>query len=334
VAANLPRAQALPAALEPMLPAPAAEPFDSQKHFFELEWDSLRALLFIEGGHVRVQDVYQRDVTSRFPELGQLAARLRSDGVVLDGEVVALDEAGRPDFARLQSRLAAAGGEIARMAAADPFAFLASDILYAHGQPLLAAPLSQRKSTLRRLVRPSECLFLSEYAEGEGIAFFEAARDNGLGGVSARLKAGPYLPGGRSEAWLSLRVYQVREFVIGGYTFGGPSGAKSKRGAEPVASLLVGLFDSEGDLYYVAEVPVGLAKPEATSLAETLDSLVSADSHFALPPRLQRLAYWCRPELACRLRFSSWTAEGTLRFPVFDGLRPDVPAHFCVIEGS
>src|SRR5581483_6818668 len=313
---------------------PADEPFDSDKHFFELEWDSLRALVFLEGGHVRVQDIYQRDVTARFPELAQLAGRMRGDGVILDGEIVALDETGRPDFGRLQRRLAAADSEAARLSMDHPFTYLASDILYAHGQPLLQAPLTQRKSTLQRLVRPAECLFVSEYTEGEGIAFFEAARDNGLGGVSARLKASPYLPGGRSENWLSLRVFQVQEFVIGGYTFGGPSGAKGKRGAGPVASLLVGLFDSEGDLYYVAEVPVGLPPAEATSLAATLDSLVSADSHFALPPRLQRLAYWCRPELACRLRFSSWTADGTLRFPVFVGLRPDVPAQFCRIEGS
>lgn len=334
VAANLPETGALPLAVAPMLPLSAPEPFDSDKHFYELEWDSFRALVFLENGRVRVQDAYQRDVTDRFPELTELTTRVRGDGVLLDGEIVALNEDGHPDFARLQRRLAATDSEIGRLSTSDPFTFFASDVLYAHGQPLLHAPLSQRKTTLRRLVRASERIFVTEYVEGEGVAFFEAARDNGLGGVSAKRKSSPYLPGRRSESWLSMRVYQVGEFVIGGYTFGGPTGALRKRSAGPVASLLVGLFGDDGDFFYAGEVPVGLAPAAAATLASTLDSLVAPDPAFVLPPQLHRLAYWCRPELACRLRFSAWPPEGALRFPMFVSLRPDVPPRSCLMDGS
>src|SRR3990172_5485536 len=171
------RQGALPRSIEPMLAASGGQPFDSPSHIFEVKWDGVRALAFLEGDAVRLQDRYLRDVTFQYPELQDLAASVRERGVVLDGEIVALDEEGRPQFALLQERLLAGDAEAARRAAGRwPVAYQAFDLLYCDGRSLLNHPLWRRKRLLQQMVKADGFLRVPDHAGGEGLAVFSAAK--------------------------------------------------------------------------------------------------------------------------------------------------------------
>ena len=318
-------------AIPPMLAVLGGEPFDSAAHIFEVKWDGVRALAFMGPAEVRLQDRYLRDVTDRYPELRGLGRQVPGGGTVLDGEVVALDEAGRPDFSRLRERLGARDAEeCRRLAARTPVIFQAFDILYCQGRSTMEYPLWRRKKLLHEMVRPERFLGVPDFVMGEGVAFLEAARRHELEGIVAKERESVYLPGERSPAWQKLKVYQKEEFVVGGFTYGGRwSSSRRRRPREPFASLLLGLYDGQGQLLYVGEVAGGFTPESALEIVGALDSLVSAQSPFQEEPRLQRLVFWCRPELVASVRFGEWTRQRRLRFPVFECLRPDVPASFC-----
>jgi DNA ligase D-like protein (predicted ligase) len=315
-----------------MLPVSVAEPFDSPSHFYEVLWDGIRCLAFVERGATRLQDRYGRDVTWQYPELQSIGGQLHGSGLVLDGEIVALDERGRPEFGRLEQRLRATDeSEAERLAARVPVTYQAFDILYREGLSLEKEPLRRRKAVLRQAVRMHGPLEAPDHVEREGVAFFEAVREHGLEGIIAKDRESPYLAGRRSPAWSVVRVFQRDEFVIGGYTYGGPLRRPPPRAAKPpFASLLLGLFDAEGALRYAGEVTGGF-EGQAEELAAALEAVTAGRPPFADPPALPRLVFWCRPELAATIRFSQW-AGGRLRFPLFERLRPDVPAEACRFE--
>lgn len=322
----------LPQVIQPMLAMLGGEPFDSPARVFEIKWDGVRALAFLEAGTVRVQDRYLRDVTERYPELHHLSRQVQATGTVLDGEIVVLNEAGQPDFARLRERLTAGNVEEARrLAGRAPVTFQAFDILYYNGRSVMDHPLWRRRRLLGQAVRPGGSLAVPGYLESEGVAFFEAARQHGLEGIVAKERESGYLPGQRSRAWLKLKVHHKEEFVIGGFTYGGRlRGART--GREPFQSLLLGLYDVRGALRYVGEVSGGFVAASVQMTVQALDSAVSEQCPFREEPASQRLVFWCRPELVASVRFGEWTGQGRLRFPVFEGLRPDVPANSCRLD--
>lgn len=318
----------LPRSVEPMLARPGGQPFDSPTHVFEVLWDGVRALAFVERTRVRLQDRHLQDVTERFPELRELGRQVESDAAVLDGAIVALDDEGQPDFQRLRRRLT--GEE----AAGAPVTFQAFDVLYWKGRPVLDYPLWRRKNLLLQAARPGPLLMVPEHVEMEGVAFFEAVRQHGLPGIVAKQRNSTYAPGRRSSSWLKLRVYQKEEFVIGGFTYGGrPKGGRRRR-QEPFATLLLGSYDESGALVCVGEVGGGFTPEDSERTVRSLDTLVTSSCPFREAPSARRLVFWCRPELAASVRFSEWTAEGTLRFPVFEGLRPDVPPRGCRLDAA
>ena len=325
----------LPRTIQPMLARMGGQPFDSPSYIYEVMWDGVRALAFIERGQARIQDRYLRDVTDRYPELRGLE-RQAQGGAVLDGEIVALDEDGRPDLSRLRERLAARDvSEATRLARSTPVTFQAFDILYAKGRSVMGYPLWRRKNLLQQAVRPAGSLAVPGFLEGEGVAFFEAAREHDLEGIVAKGRQSVYLCGERSEAWLKLKVHQKEEFVIGGFTYGGRIRGKApRRRREPFTSLLLGLYDEQGDLRYVGEVAGGFTEARAQETVRALDSLAAERCPFGDEPGSQRLLFWCRPELVASVRFAEWTAQERLRFPVFEGLRPDVPPESCRLDAA
>ncbi len=324
----------LPQVIEPMMPAVAPEPFDSPAHIFEVIWDGLRAIVFVEGGEVRVQDRFGRDVTHRFPELGAIAARVNGPAMAMDGVIVALDRNGRPDLGRLAPRLAVDGPELAREMADDaPATFEAFDLLYREGQPVTGWTLRRRKEMLRSLVRPSAAIVVPDSVIREGVAFFEAAREHELEGIVAKELDSRYLPGQRSRSWLAVKVHQRDEFVIAGYTFGGRWNPRkpSRPVREPLHSLVLGAYDADERLHYIGEATGGFGRTAAADLAALLEPLASRDCPLAEEPPLGRLVFWCRPEVCATVRFGGWTPQRTLRFPVFEAARPDVPAVSCLL---
>jgi bifunctional non-homologous end joining protein LigD len=322
----------LPQVIEPMLPAAAADPFDSPAHVFELLWDGVRSLAFVEQGNVRLQDRWGRDVTQRYPELSSLARRLRESGMVIDGEIVCLDADGRPDFGTLRHRLAVDDAETARSLAEQyPVTLQAFDLVYRERQPVTGWALRRRKEMLRNLVRPDATIAVPDYVTKDGVAFFEAAREHGLEGIVAKEADSHYLPGQRSRAWLTVRVQQKRDFIVGGFTYGGrwiPRGGSRPGGA--ISSLLLGLLRQDGCLEFAGEVSGGF-QDEMGELTRLLDEATTAACQFAEEPALERLVFWCLPEVVAAINYAETGPDGRLRFPVFKALRPDVPPDSCRI---
>lgn len=313
-----------------MIAAPATDPFDSKSHIFELLWEGLRAIVFVEGRSVRIQDRYGREISDRFPELALLHQRIPRSGTALDGMIVALNEDGRPQFAGLLPRL------LDDEASAQPgsqIAYHAFDVLYHEGESVMDYTLRRRKELLRQSVRPGERIIVPDDVHTDGLALFEAARQHGLGGIVAKELNAGYSPGSRSQSWLTIRTFPQRNFVVGGFTYGGPfRGKKAARNRGPIESVLVGRYDDDGRLHYAGEASGSFRAGDLA--ASRLDAITTATCPFVEPPAVEKLVFWCRPHLAAAIRYAEWTAAGTLRFAVFETLRPDVPPETCRLTNN
>ncbi len=194
----------LPDSLRPMLPRPLAEPFDSPDHVFEPAWGGRRAFAFIGpaerpgAGDVRIVDADGHDVAPTLPELAGMAVRLDARSAVLDGELVAVDDAGRADPGELGRRLAGVSGR--------PVAYLAFDLLHLDGRSLLNTPLQKRRQLLRRVLHPGDEIVAVPAIATEGRALHEAAAAQGIAGVMARQRTSPYLSGTMSRLWRFIPV--------------------------------------------------------------------------------------------------------------------------------
>ena len=214
--------------LRPMLPRPLPEPFDSADHLFEPWWGGVRALVAIGpadapgAGDVRILDVDGADLTQAFPELAGTAVRVAARSAILDGELVVVDADGRADPAALAGRLDGRPGR--------PVAFLAFDLLHLDGRSLLQRPLVQRREALRRVLRPGDEVVAVPAIATEGTALFAAIVAQGLAGMMARQRQGPYLPGIRSRLW---RLIPARAGAV-------PAAELASAPAEPAARPVAG----------------------------------------------------------------------------------------------
>jgi bifunctional non-homologous end joining protein LigD len=194
----------LPEGLRPMLPRQATEPFDSAAHLFEPTWGGLRALVFVGpaetagDGDVRIVDGDGREVGAMLPELGGMAVRLDARSAILDGELVAVDDAGRADNAELERRIAGKTGRAV--------AFLAFDLLHIDGRSLLNTPLHRRRELLKKVLHPGDEVVAVPAIAAEGQALHAAAAAQGIGGIMARQRTSPYLAGVKSRLWRFVPV--------------------------------------------------------------------------------------------------------------------------------
>jgi DNA ligase D-like protein (predicted ligase) len=315
-----------------MFAAPVDEPFDSPRHAFEVAWDGLRTLAFVDQGRVRLQDLYGRNVTALFPELSAAADYVSGSGHVLDGEIVSLGEEGRPEFEVLKTRLTGAAGDVEQLADVQPVVFQAFDILYRDGRRVMNEPLRTRKRMLKQVVRRFGQVAVPDHVEGDGVAFFEAARQHDLAGMVAKELESPYVSGLHSRAWQLVKVYPKDNFVIGGFTYGGPTRVRAgpHRGP-PFHSLLVGQYDRWGQLHFLAEVTGGFCDDDVEHLAELFEGITTTNCPFNKAAKPERLVFWCEPVISVTVAYSDRTGEGNLRFPKFETLRLDVPAESCRI---
>jgi ATP-dependent DNA ligase len=329
----------MPATIAPMRAGEAAEPFDSPDYIFELMWGGVRAVAHIADGIVRLRGANGLELTPYFPELKDMPDRVRAREAILDGEIVATDGEGVPVFDLLRPRLSLMASE----ASADPTAtaslplqfrvkkipgalsYVATDLLWQDGRSLVEKALWQRKNRLHDIVTASPEFAPVDFVDQEGIAFFEAVIARKLEGVVARKKNSLYSAGKRSKDWLGIRALHSGDFAIGGYAIGG-----THRRGEPFSQLLLGAYD-QGRFEYLGSAPAGLPDKEARELVRLLQPLHTAAPTFFDPPPLPRLIYWVRPEMVCHVRFSEWSPDGHLRFPIFSALRPDLGATDCVV---
>lgn len=315
----------LPRSLVPMKATAGSLP-TGEGWTYEVKWDGMRALAFIDGPHLRLQSANERDVTASWPELAGLPAAVPATTALLDGELVATDDEGRPSFGRLQQRMhVESPAEAQRRAGEVPVTYVVFDLLHLDGHDLTSLPLRDRRRLLEQVLEPSTSWRCSPLHD-DGPALLAAADERGLEGLVAKRLDAPYEPGRRTRTWLKVKVRRRQEMVVGGWLPG--EGGRAGR----IGALLVGYHDRPGGggpLRFAGRVGTGFTEAELARLATALSPLVVDICPFDPPPPradLVRPPTWVRPELVAELAFAEWTTEGRLRHPSYLGLRTDKPA--------
>ena len=302
----------MPEAIEPMLARLGPLPREESAYGYEVKWDGVRAIAHVDDA-VRLTGRNGTDFTGRYPEVAPLAEG--APRMVLDGEVVALDAAGRPSFERLQSRMHLASEPAVRRRMGDiPVTYVIFDLLWIDGHSTLALPYSDRRRLLAGLELDGPAWRTPAHREGDGTALKRATEEQGLEGIVAKRLGSPYEPGRRSSAWIKIKNQCVQELVIGGFTPGG-GGRGGSFGA-----LVVGVYEpGGGGLRYAGKVGTGFTEDTLAVLLAELGRLRSSDSPFEgrRPPKE---TIFVEPRLVARVEFREWTATGTLRAPSFKGL--------------
>ena len=314
------RADAPPASLKPMMATLTEDSFSDPDWLFEPKLDGVRTIAIINDGEVKLLSRSGLDTTAQYPLVCEELARQPAHGLVIDGEIIATDDEGRPSFEVLAQRIHLKREEDIRRAEAEvPVLFYVFDLLHLDGYDVSAAPLQQRRSLLERVLSPSDRVRVLEHFGGEGEAAFEAAREHGLEGVVAKRLDSTYQPDTRSKVWLKIKTTTSDEFVVGGYSEG-QGGRKGTFGA-----LLLGQYDDVGKLVYVGSVGSGLDDRMLEELRTRLDKTKVKKRPFAEEPSLKTAATWVRPKMVVEVKFLHWTQDGSLRAPVFLRVRDDKP---------
>jgi bifunctional non-homologous end joining protein LigD len=316
-----PRGEVRAAKVEHMLATLAEQPFSRKGWVFEIKYDGVRVIAERRGEEVRMFGRSGEEITARYPEVADALGGLMVENFVLDGEIVAHDESGRPSFGRLQKRmLLSRPRDIAAAMARVPVRAVFFDCLELEGHDLRKLPLAERKELLARVLPPLGVVSASDHIEEHGEAFFEAASEMGLEGVIAK-RADSRYTGKRSSDWVKIKCQRRQEFVIGGYTE--PRGSGRHFGA-----LHVGLYE-DGKLRHVTRVGSGFDDAMQDRLWKQLQPLVRTDSPFGDTGPRGRGNAWVEPRLVCEVRFTEWTSDGGLRHPIFIGMRTDKKPEEC-----
>lgn len=292
--------------IKPMLAVSGELPEDEQAWAAEFKWDGVRAIAYLHGG-VRLLSRNDRDVTGGYPELQADLAGGRE--VVLDGEIVALDAEGAPDFGLLQSRMHVRAPSRALLAAVPVF-YHAFDVLRLDGRATVRLPYEKRRGLLEELGVERGRVRVPPSFPGSAHVVLDVARQHGLEGVVCKRLDSPYLPGRRSELWRKVKITKMLDVVIGGWK----QGEGRRRGT--IGSLLLGVPDADG-LRYVGNVGTGFTEHMLRELAALLAPLARAESPFA---GAAPAAHWVEPVLAGEVEYAGWTRDGHLRHPSWRGL--------------
>jgi len=322
-----PTRQPMPEQLKPMLARAGSLPVRDAGWAFEVKWDGVRALAYSEPGRLRLESRNGNDITASYPELRPLNRALSSHHAILDGEIVAFDEHGRPSFGRLQSRMHVSSDSAARRRSKEvPVAYVIFDLLWLDGHPLLALPYGERRARLAELGLEGPAWRTPEHVVGNGAAMLEASLRNGLEGVVAKKLDSLYEPGRRSPCWLKVKNVRREDVVVGGWVPG--AGKRTDR----IGALLVGV-EQEGALRYAGRVGTGFTEAELDRLSEVLQR--RADSPFdagtAKPPRG---SVFVEPTRVAEVEFTEWTSDGMLRHPSYKGLREEAPRSAFLDAGT
>jgi bifunctional non-homologous end joining protein LigD len=330
-AARIGRKEPMPTVIHPMLATLVDEPFDDDDWLFEIKWDGYRAIAFVQGDSLRLVSRNQNDLTKAYPELLQIPQRIRARTAILDGEIVALDEQGRPSFSLMQQRtgVGEGGRKIRRTRDDIPVVYYAFDLLYLDDYNLMRADLEQRKDLLESILAPGDFVRFSDHYIGCGKDLFKAAAARQLEGMIAKRRRSCYLQK-RSSEWLKIKITKRQECVIGGYT--DPRGSRENFG-----SLVLGLYDDKDRLIHVGHAGSGFTEQSHADMWRRLDKLKLSRSPFFGKVESTRPVHFVKPELVAEIKFTEWTHEGEsgtikMRAPVFQGLRFDKTPQECRFE--
>ncbi|HZL49237.1 MAG TPA: DNA ligase D [Solirubrobacteraceae bacterium] len=329
----------MPAKFAPMLAKASKLPVDDKDYGYEIKWDGVRALAFVEGGRVRLVNRNERDVTKQYLELRELGEAAGAAAMILDGEIVSFDEYGHPSFGQLQHRMhLTSESAIRRRASEHPVTYVIFDLLYLDGHTTIGLPYRERRALLEQLDLHGRVWQTPAYHAGKGSELLAAADEQHLEGVVAKRLDSPYRPGKRGEDWLKIKNINRQELVIGGWLPG--KGTRSGR----LGALLMGYYepdgagegdgdgDSEGDgrrpqvLRYAGRVGTGFDEQALEHLGRELAACPRDSSPFSgtgtQPPRGARFV---EPELVAEIEFRQWTEDRILRHSSYRGLREDKP---------
>jgi bifunctional non-homologous end joining protein LigD len=307
----------MPTAIVPMKSSLTDTPPKGDDWLFEVKWDGVRAICFIDDGKVRMVSRTGHSCERQYPELSVIGHQIAAKQAILDAEITVLDKNGVSSFGLMQPRIAVADpNSIAHLARRIPVTLFVFDLLYLDGYDLRGVPLIERKRALQEILQPSAVVRYSEHFVNNGDDMLAAARVTGLEGILAKNAASTY-QAKRSRDWLKIKIVAEQEFIICGYTAGE---------REYFGSLVLGLYE-KGKLIYAGNVGTGFDQNMLEQIYRCIEPLTTMQAPFAEIPQIGREITWVRPEVVCEVKFANWTEEGRLRAPVFLGLRPDVEAN-------
>lgn len=290
-------------------------PFNDPDWIFEIKWDGYRTIAEI-GDDFRL---YSRNGLSFDEKFWPVAQALQDQlhEMILDGEIVAYNEEGLPDFQTLQHFGQQPG---------IPLVYHVFDILHLNGHSTLSLSTLERKELLKEALKENDLVKYCDHIQGDGIAFFEAAKENNLEGIIAKRAAATYAEGRRSSEWLKIKHHHTEEVVIGGFTE--PRGSRKKFGA-----LILGRY-KDGDLIYAGHTGTGFDERSLNELYARLQPLIRPAPPFKTKPQTNMPATWVQPMLVCNIKYSGLTQDHIFRHPVFMGLREDKAAKEVTIPKS
>jgi bifunctional non-homologous end joining protein LigD len=303
------RAGPQPEFIELMAATLVGGPFDDPGWQYEIKWDGFRVEAVVRDGVVALWTRGRQDAARYFGAFLDPPTWLTARRAIVDGEVVALDDRGEPDFALLQSLIRDRGAPNPR----GRLVYQVFDLLHVDGRSLLDEPLETRQTALADVIAADPRVRLGEHVVGGGTAFFAAARRRGLEGVMAKDRASRYEPGRRSDRWRKIKNRPEQELVVGGWAPGTGT-------AVDLGALLVGVHEG-GRLRYAGKVGAGFTADKRAELLAALTPLARADPPFDPPPprRLFAAAHWVEPRLVIRAEFAGWTGDGLVRQASYKG---------------
>ena len=319
----------MPKAIRPMLAQSGELPSSDDGWAYEFKWDGVRAIVYVDGGRIRALSRNDKDLAFTFPEIREIGEFLGSRSAVLDGEIVTLDDEGRPSFGQLSHRLHLTSKPmITRLARESPATYLAFDLLYLEGRSLLGLTYDERRQALEALNLSGAAFAVPpSVRDVKGADILAVAKERGLEGVVIKRRKSPYAPGKRNGDWVKVKNFRTQEVVIGAWTEG-----KSER-AGSLGALLLGI-PTDGGLEYAGKVGTGFSETARQEILEAVRPLAQTKNPFTtgLSPAATALAHFVWPELVGEVRFAEWTSNGHLRHPSWRGLRPDKEPNEVVRE--
>ncbi len=319
----------LPQRVQPMLATLGPLPKDDTGWAYEIKWDGVRAIAFVDGGRVRLQSRNGNDLTHTFPEFRQVGEFVGPRPCIFDGEIVVLGQDGKPDFGRLQHRLHLLNAHaIETKATESPANYVIFDLLHLDGRPIFDLSYDERREKLESLHLSGDSFTTADaYRDVPGAEVLKATREAGLEGVIAKRRRAPYLQGKRSSEWIKVKNERTQEVVVAGWT----DGTGNRSGS--IGALLVGVPVPDG-LRFVGKVGTGFSARDREYLLGLLARSETTKNPFRPISEFSEKDphHFVRPLHVGEVKFSDWTASGRLRHPVWRGMRDDKTAADVTVE--
>jgi bifunctional non-homologous end joining protein LigD len=279
-----------------------------------VKWDGYRAIAEIQDGKVALYSRNRISLNKKYLPISDSLQKLKF-AAVLDGEIVVVDDQGRPDFQMLQNYQKSRRGHLI---------YYVFDLLFFDGHDLTSLPLLRRKELLKEVLPSAQYLKFSDHVWEDGVLFFQVVKEKGLEGIIAKHSQSAYRMGRRSRQWLKIKTQLTQEGVIAGFTE--PKGARKFFG-----SLVLGVFEG-GELIYIGHSGGGFGAENQRNIFEKLQPLIRKECPFKIKPPADTPVTWVKPTLVCEVAFAGWTGDGLMRHPVFSRLREDKTAREVVRE--